>query len=103
MTMDRILNAKQLRATLPAIVERVRRGERFTVLYRSHPAFRVVPVNDDTSPRGDDGLSTEPLYRAGALGRSTDGLLAADYDALLYAPVLRAPERTRRRPKRAHR
>jgi antitoxin (DNA-binding transcriptional repressor) of toxin-antitoxin stability system len=100
--MDKILNAKQLRATLPAIVERVRRGERFTVLYRSHPAFRVVPVNDDTSPHDDDGLSTEPLYRAGALGRSTDGLRAAEYDALMYAPVLSA-ERARRRPKRADR
>lgn len=37
--MDKTINAKELRASLPRIVERVRRGERFTVLYRSRPAF----------------------------------------------------------------
>jgi prevent-host-death family protein len=81
--MDRTINAKELRATLPDIVRRVRRGERFTVLYRSRPAFRVVPVGDrregDATP-----LADEPLYRAAAVGRSRDGLSARDHDAVLY-------------------
>jgi hypothetical protein len=29
-------------------------------------------------------LEEDPLYRADALGRSSDGLTAADHDALLY-------------------
>jgi len=41
--MDKIINTKQLRASLSRIVERVRRGERFTVLYRNRPALRIVP------------------------------------------------------------
>jgi antitoxin (DNA-binding transcriptional repressor) of toxin-antitoxin stability system len=40
------INAKRLRATLPDVVERVRKGARFTVIYRSRPAFQIVPVDD---------------------------------------------------------
>jgi prevent-host-death family protein len=40
------INAKRLRASLPEVVERVRKGTRFTVIYRSRPAFQIVPVND---------------------------------------------------------
>ena len=42
------INAKRLRATLPDVVERVRKGTRFTVIYRSRPAFQIVPVGDET-------------------------------------------------------
>ena len=80
--MERLLTAKQLRANLPSVVERVRRGEQFVVVYRSRPAFRLVPVNDTALPSIED-LADEPLYRAGALGRS-DGRMAPDHDGLLY-------------------
>ena len=36
------ISAKRLRATLPDVVERVRKGTRFTVIYRSRPAFQIV-------------------------------------------------------------
>ena len=80
--MQRIINIKELRASLPKIVEGVKRGENFTVLYRSRPAFQIVPINDYgkiSSP-----LSKDPLYKAGALGESSDGLSAIDHDAILY-------------------
>lgn len=80
--MERTISAKELRATLPKIVEGVRRGEQFTVLYRSHPAFKIVPVDEDV--RIVCPLSKDPLYRAGALGKARDGLTAADHDSLLY-------------------
>ena len=35
------INAKRLRATLPDVVNRVRKGTRFTVIYRSRPAFPI--------------------------------------------------------------
>ena len=76
--MDRTINAKQLRASLPETVRRVRRGERFTVLYRSRPAFRLVPV-EDTVP-----LQQDPVYRAPAVGRSSDALSSRDNDQILY-------------------
>jgi prevent-host-death family protein len=83
MNMKRIINTKQLRAQLPDIVRRTRRGERFIVLHRSRPAFQVVPVDDDAladvAPLGD-----EPLFEAAAVGRSTDGLRAAEHDHVLY-------------------
>jgi len=77
-----LINAKQLRASLPDIVRRVRKGTKLTVLYRSRPAFRIVPIDDS----GDsDGISTEDsLYQAPAVGRSTDGLSAAEHDEELY-------------------
>ena len=80
--MSVIINAKRLRASLPEVVQRVRKGARFTVIYRSRPAFQIVPVDEAELPAGD--LADEPLYRAAALGRSTDGLAAADHDAVLY-------------------
>lgn len=80
--MNTVINAKELRASLPAVVGKVRRGERFTVLYRSRPAFQVVPV--DAAPDNLGKLESDPLYRAKPLGRSTAGKSAADHDAMLY-------------------
>ena len=80
--MNIIINAKELRASLPKLVERVRRGARFTVLYRSHPAFQIVPVDETEAPRTP--LEADPLYRARAVGRSADGRTAAEHDTVLY-------------------
>lgn len=76
------INAKRLRASLPDVVERVRKGTRFTVIYRSRPAFQIVPVNEAEQPPAS--LSDDPLYRARAVGRSRDKLTAAAHDAVLY-------------------
>lgn len=82
ITLDRPLNVKQLRAELPRIVERVRRGEKFTVSYRSRPAFRIVPL--DGSARPELPLEQDPLFQAPAVGRSADGLTSLDHDRVLY-------------------
>jgi antitoxin (DNA-binding transcriptional repressor) of toxin-antitoxin stability system len=76
------INAKQLRGSLPDVVARVRKGTRFTVIYRSRPAFQIVPV--DASDHPLEALTQDPLYRAQAVGRSSDGRTAADHDAFLY-------------------
>jgi prevent-host-death family protein len=81
--MNTLITAKELRASLPSVVERVRRGARFTVVYRSRPAFHLIPV-EATSAEASD-LKSDPLYQAKALGRSTDKRTAADHDQLLYA------------------
>ncbi len=80
--MNTLISAKQLRASLPEVVEKVRRGARFTVLYRSRPAFQIIPVDAPAPAAGS--LAGEPLHRAKPLGRSADGQSAADHDALLY-------------------
>jgi prevent-host-death family protein len=80
--MTKPINVKQLRASLPAVVRRVRAGEKITVLYRSRPAFRIVPVEDAGTPVG--ALEDDSLFRAEALGRSRDGRSAAEHDAVLY-------------------
>ncbi len=80
--MNTTINTKQLRARLPELVERVRRGARFTVLYRSRPAFRIVPMDETTA--ADGALEDDPLYHAKPVGRSRDGLTAAEHDASLY-------------------
>jgi len=76
------INAKRLRASLPDVVERVRKGTRFTVIYRSRPAFQIVPVNDAT--HGPVALADDPLYRAEPVGHSSDGRTASDHDTVLY-------------------
>ena len=69
-----------MRATLPDVVERVRKGTRFTVIYRSRPAFQIVPVDDPGI--GTVSLTDDPLYRAEAAGSSVDGRTSTDHDAL---------------------
>ena len=76
------MNAKELRASMPKVVEQVRRGGRFTVIYRSRPAFRIVPVSDATEPAMP--LDEDPLFRAEAVGRSVDGVSADQHDTVLY-------------------
>ena len=76
------INAKRLRSTLPDVVERVRKGTRFTVICRSRPAFQIVPVND--SEAAPVSLTDDPLYHADAVGTSGDGGSSTDHDAILY-------------------
>lgn len=80
--MNISINAKRLRASLPDVVESVRKGTRFTVVYRSRPAFQIIPVNETEQPRA--ALAEDPLYRARPVGRSSDKRTAADHDTLLY-------------------
>lgn len=80
--MESTINAKTLRAELAAILERVRKGERITVLYRSRAVCRLVPVEGVEQPLG--APTEDPLYQAGAVGRSNDGLRASEHDAVLY-------------------
>lgn len=80
--MNVSINAKRLRATLPDVVERVRKGTRFTVIYRSQPAFQIVPVND--AGNASVSLTNDSLYRAEAVGSSVDGRTSTDHDAILY-------------------
>lgn len=76
------INAKRLRASFPEVVERVRRGTRFTVIYRSRPAFQIVPMNE--GEHTSVALTDDPLYRAPAVGRSSDGRTAEEHDTVLY-------------------
>lgn len=80
--MNEPINAKRLRATLPDVVERVRKGARFTVIYRSRPAFQIVPVGDEIGTTMS--LADDPLYRAQPVGASRDGRTSVDHDAILY-------------------
>jgi prevent-host-death family protein len=80
--MNTTINAKELRASLPQLVARVRKGARYTVIYRSRPAFQIVPVDDSEAPAG--ALEDDSLFEAAAVGRSEDGRSAADHDSVLY-------------------
>ena len=80
--MGETINAKHLRAHLADIVAEVRRGSRFTVLYRSRPAFDIVPVGDPAVALVD--LASDPLYKAAPVGSSGDGKAARRHDDVLY-------------------
>lgn len=80
--MNITINAKELRAQLPKLVERVRKGARFTVIYRSRPAFRIVPV--DETPEKLCPLEEDPLYRAKPLCNVPGPPYADDHDKVVY-------------------
>ena len=80
--MKHVINVKELRSFLPEIMKRVQRGEQYTVLYRSRPAFRIVALQSDEVPLCP--LSEDPLFEALPVGASADGMSAADHDACLY-------------------
>jgi prevent-host-death family protein len=81
-SMSVLISAKDLRARLPEVVRRTRQGTRFTVLYRSRPAFEIVPAEPltglDTSP------SEDSLYRAAPVGGSREETVAVRHDEVLY-------------------
>ena len=79
---NKTISAKELRATLPKIVDRVRKGDQYTVIYRSRPAFRLVPVAPESGAVGP--IDEDPLFQAPALGRTSDGRTSADHDEALY-------------------
>jgi prevent-host-death family protein len=80
--MNHIINIKELRATMAEIVRRVQRGENYTVLYRSRPAFRIVGLHAEDKMMIP--LSEDLLYKAEAVGASADGLNGEDHDLTLY-------------------
>ena len=80
--MPEVINAKQLRGRLQDVVEKVKHGGRFTVLYRSRPAFDIVPVGNP--PIESAPLELDPLYRALPVGSSKAGDAAARHDEVLY-------------------
>lgn len=80
--MKHTINIKELRATLPEIVKKVQRGDQYTVFYRSRPAFRIVAVNAEDKIMMP--LSDDTLYKAAAVGASTDGLNGSEHDLTLY-------------------
>jgi hypothetical protein len=52
------------------------------VIYRSRPAFQIVPVDDH--PSASTALAGDTLYRAEPVGSSDDGRRSVDHDAMLY-------------------
>ena len=80
--MPEMINAKQLRERLQDVVKKVQHGERFTVLYRSRPAFDIVPVGNP--PSDLTPLESDSLYQAPAVGSSESGNVAARHDEILY-------------------
>ena len=80
--MPEMISAKQLRERLYDVVEKVRHGKRFTVLYRSRPAFDIVPV--DSPPLDSIPLESDTLYQTQAVGASESGDAAARHDEVLY-------------------
>jgi antitoxin (DNA-binding transcriptional repressor) of toxin-antitoxin stability system len=76
------INARELRASLPEIVRRVRKGTRFTVLYRSRPAFDMIPAEPRVAAGAGPG--GDSLYHALPVGGSGKGLAARQHDEVLY-------------------
>ena len=81
--MRTIINARELRAHLAEVVEKVRKGGRLTVLYRSRPAFDIVPVLDSRLDPRD--VENDSLFRAEPVGSSRSGDAARRHDEVLYS------------------
>ena len=81
--MERTINAKTLRRELRNVLERARRGERFTVLYRSLPVCRIVPLEGAATaltPGREDALYGAPPV----VGPDAVAEPIADHDEVLY-------------------
>jgi len=53
------------------------------VIYRSEPAFQIVPMADVAEM--PLALDRDTLYRATAVGASKDGYTSLDHDVVLYS------------------
>lgn len=77
-----LIRATDLRRDLARVLDRARRGERFTVLYRSRPVCEIIPLG--AAPSVLPALKDEPLYRGGAVGNSRASRREAAHDEVLY-------------------
>lgn len=64
------------------MVRRVQKGVRFTVIYRSRPAFQIIPLGD--AEQAPVPLEEDPLFQAETISASRDGRGASEHDELLY-------------------
>lgn len=83
--MQKFINTKTLRSELGNVLERVCKGERFTVLYRSRPVWQLIPPDEPTRPQ--QALEHDSLYGAPAVGPSDDGKTGIDHDEFLYGSI----------------
>ena len=87
--MNTIINTKELRQRLPEVVEQVGRGVRFTVLYRSRPAFDIVPAETATLVREPAAAATAYVAGPGSGTGVVDKLRAME---ALWGELQRTPE-----------
>jgi prevent-host-death family protein len=80
--MKSVINARELRAHLSEVVEMAGKGGRLTVLYRSRPAFDIVPVGAVSAATVE--LEKDSLYHAPVVGKSANGCMATKHDEELY-------------------
>ncbi len=80
--MPETISATELRDRLREVVEKVRLGARFTVLYRGRPAFDIVPIG--SPPIENVPLALDSLYQAPPVGASETGDAATRHDEVLY-------------------
>jgi len=90
--VNKPIRATQLRSSLLPIIKQVQRGARFTVFYRSLPAFQIIPLDSGkilkgTSPHKDS------LYGAVPLVMSSRRFRALHHDEVLYPALKRTPRR----------
>jgi antitoxin (DNA-binding transcriptional repressor) of toxin-antitoxin stability system len=83
--MSQTISAKQLRQDLGKILERVRQGERFTVLYRSRPVCDLIPPFAAEAEAGP--VDEDPLLSVDGIAASTDDRTSEDHDLDLYGPA----------------
>lgn len=81
--MDRTINAKDLRHSLAEVVQRARAGDRYVVLYRSRPAFRIVPIEPEADETDLPPLEDDPMFGALAKGNSKGRQKLTD-DEIIY-------------------
>ena len=86
MRMNVPINAKRLRATLPDVVERVRKGTRFTVIYRSRPAFQIVTCRRRGQRTRVRSRTTRSIVPS-RWDRRSDGRTSVDHDASLVSTM----------------
>jgi antitoxin (DNA-binding transcriptional repressor) of toxin-antitoxin stability system len=56
--MYKDISIKELRTLLAEIADRVQKGERFRVIRRSKPAFKIIPVHIVLPDEGEEGWET---------------------------------------------
>ena len=70
----------EIRRNARGLVERLSRGESFTITYRNQPVGELRPVTEVTAVQEDD-----PVYRLGTRAEDLgDSLDAQQADTLLY-------------------
>ena len=84
MPMQKFISQKQLYSSIKQVSEAVQNGDVFIVLKYSKPAYKIVPLDDETTARDGKKYTKQDIHNFVFRSANKEQNLATDFKKHLY-------------------